>query len=213
MLVNVLLPHSQLTKGPYHYLLAYALYDFRLKYTYDEYFLPRTLLAMLSSLNPVPGELAKLQGKEESMSYVSMYELLENVLQHLGNERRSQGLKDGAQSTGEIILVIDAIDELQSYQQRANALKSLKRICELNKKDLGMRIRIVLLCRHDPDVESQVLRMDGWRRHAILDSLVQHDIETAVQYRIGQHFQRHIEGDSPEPAQWTAVVAEKSGVS
>ena len=180
-----LMPHAQCQNG--QYLLAFAFFAWDMSYTHMQDFLPRTILALLCSLNPVPEDIESAYKGTPSTLYIDFYALIEKVLVHLDTGERKSSHTTNRQAPQSLLFVVDGIDEVRSRQDRQRSIDSLVRISLLGGRLTMMSIRVILFSRKDDYVVRRCRFLPYFSEQPIEQHNVDDDIKRAMEYRLTEN--------------------------
>lgn len=173
--------YSCLTKNQ-DCLAVPAIYTFDAEYTHASNFLPNTMLAMLSSMDPIPSGIERAWESYLTPSAINDIEEFTVEIMEALRSQINDKTGDNTQARS-IILAIDALDEAPIEQQK-QTLRFVNRLVTLNHSDRNFRIRVILFTRDDLRLHDYCKAEFGWRKMHLPISEVNRDINIAVRGRL-----------------------------
>ncbi|OQN96533.1 hypothetical protein B0A48_17107 [Cryoendolithus antarcticus] len=170
--------HAQAVTGKI--LLAFTFFAWDLTYTHSKTFVARTLLALLSSIDPLLKEIKDAYEKVNSFETVDALILIQQILAR-------PAAKSSAGRVTDLVLIVDAIDEIPSTGVRLQALAMLKTLCTLARSSANYRLRVILTSRYDKDVRAICTHESGWTRQNIPESRIKEDINLVLEARMREN--------------------------
>nr|OQO32697.1 hypothetical protein B0A51_00075 [Rachicladosporium sp. CCFEE 5018] len=170
--------HAQAVTGKI--LLAFTFFAWDLTYTHSKTFVARTLLALLSSIDPLLKEIKDAYEKVNSFETVDALILIQQILDR-------PAANSSAGRVTDLVLIVDAIDEIPSTDVRLQALAMLKTLCTLARSSANYRLRVILTSRYDKDVRAICTHESGWTRQNIPESRIKEDINLVLEARMRQN--------------------------
>ncbi|OQO00738.1 hypothetical protein B0A48_13229 [Cryoendolithus antarcticus] len=162
--------HAQLS-------LAFTFFAWDLTYTHSKTFVARTLLALLSSIEPLLKEIKDAYEKVNSFETVDALILIRQIFARPATNSSVGRVTD-------LVLVVDAIDEIPSTEVRLQALAMLKTLCTLARSSPNYRLRVILTSRYGKDVEAICSQGSGWSRRDIPTDMIKVDMKLVLEARM-----------------------------
>nr|OQO32385.1 hypothetical protein B0A51_00445 [Rachicladosporium sp. CCFEE 5018] len=160
--------------------LAFTFFAWDMTYTHSKTFVARTLLALLSSIDPLLREIKDAYERVNSFETVDALILIQQIFARpAANSSAGRG--------ADLLLIVDAIDEIPSIDDRLQALAMLKTLCTLARSSANYRLRVILTSRYDKDVGAICSHELGWTRQNIPESRIKEDMNLVLEARMREN--------------------------